>query len=137
MCSSGLKILAPQAVEHAAPELRVAADVVVRVRPELVPALVEPALAGLIAQMLPDRLRTPVLVFLRDEVAALENQDARGAVRQRVGHGPAARAAADDDDVVAFGPHQAVGWHARVDVIHQPLVFDRALEAHLGRARVP
>ena len=50
-----LEILAPQPVQHAAPELRVAADAVVRVRPELAAALVEPALGRPVAQVLPDR----------------------------------------------------------------------------------
>ena len=58
-----------------------------------------------------------------------------GLSAQRVRHRAAARAAADDDDVVAFGPHQrrAVD-RRRVHVVHQPLIVDRALEAHLGRA---
>ena len=65
---------------------------------------------------------------------------------QRVRHRAAAGAAADDDDVEAsvciavqltrvaarrrIGPCRRAG----VDLVHQPLIVDRALEAHLGRA---
>jgi hypothetical protein len=81
-----------------------------RVRAELAALLVEPALFRLIAQVLPDRFRIPVLRFLRDEVSPLENQNARGGIRERVRHGAAARAAADDDDVIVVAPaHHAVG----------------------------
>ena len=61
-----LEILAAQAIEHAAPELGVAADAVVRVREELGAVSVEPALGGSIAQVLPDSLGIPVVGFLRD-----------------------------------------------------------------------
>ena len=77
-----LEVLAPQPVEHAAPELGVAADAVVRVRAELAAALVEPALrrsgSGRCFQTASG---IPVLVFLRHEVAALEDQDARAGCR--------------------------------------------------------
>ena len=54
--------------------------------------------------------------------------------RQRVRHRSAAGAAADDDDVVAFGGASGGGFDAGVDLVHEPLILDRALEAHLGRA---
>jgi hypothetical protein len=73
----GVKILPAEAVKHAAPELCVPADAVVRVGTELAAAMVHPFFAGLIAQMLPDGFGIPVLVFLRNEVAALDDQDAR------------------------------------------------------------
>ena len=126
----GLEVLAAQPVEHAAPELRVAADVVVRVGPELAAAFVEPALLRLIAQVLPDRLRIPVLRFLGNEIAPLEHEDARPGLGKRVRHRPAARAAPDDDDVVALG-HAGCPMRC-VDLFHQLLILDRPLEAHLG-----
>jgi hypothetical protein len=58
--------------------------------------------------MLPDGFRIPVLVLLRNEIAALEDENTPRAVGKRVSHRPTAGAAADNDDVVAFGPHQAV-----------------------------
>ena len=72
------EILASQPVEHAAPELRVAPDAVVGVRPELRAAFVHPPFARLVPQMPPDRLRVPVLVLLRNEVAALDDEDPGG-----------------------------------------------------------
>ena len=99
----GFEILAPESVQDAAPELRVPADAVVRIGSELATVLVEPALVDPVAKMFPDRLGIPVLVLLRDEVAALEDQDSRGGVRKRLGKRAAARAAADDDDVVVAG----------------------------------
>ncbi len=100
-----LEVFAPEAVEHAAPELGVPADTVVRVRLKLAAALIEPALLDPVAEMFPDRFRAPVLVFLRNKISALENEDARRGAGQRLRQRPAAGAAADDDDVVAFVPH--------------------------------
>ena len=94
-----LEILAPQAIEHAAPELGVAADAVVRVGKKLDALRVEPALSGPIAQVLPDGLGIPVVGFLRHGPAALEHEHPRRRLRQRACHRPAAGAAADDDDV--------------------------------------
>ena len=96
----GLEILAAEPIEHAPPELRVAADAVVCVGPEFLAVGINPAFLGAIAQVLPDCLRTPVLLLLRDAVAALEHQDAGAAVCQRARHGSATGAAPDDDDVV-------------------------------------
>ena len=76
-----LKVFAAQAVQHAAPELRVAADVVMGVRAELLAAFVDPPLLRLIAKVLPDRFGAPVLGFLRDEIAALEDENARAGCR--------------------------------------------------------
>ena len=82
-----LKIFPPQAIEHAAPELRVPADVVMGVRRELQALFVQPAFPRPIAQVPPDGLGTPVLLFLWHEVAALEDQNARAGVRQRLAVG--------------------------------------------------
>ena len=53
--------------------------------------------------------------------------------RERVRHRAAAGAAADDDDVVVLG-HCAGVLDRGVDLVHQPLILDRSLEAHLRRA---
>ena len=100
-----LEIFAPQAIEHAAPELGVAPDTVVGVRLKLPAASIEPLLGDAVAQVLPYRLRAPVLLFLRNEATALEDEDAGGRGGQRVRDRPAAGAAADDDDVEAIVPH--------------------------------
>ncbi len=104
----GFEVFAPQPIQDGAPELGVSADVVVRVGPEFLPLVVEPSLSGLIPQVLPDRFRTPVLGFLWNEVATLEDEHPRGRVRQRVRHRASARAASNNDDVVTFVRHQAV-----------------------------
>src|SRR5215218_4579719 len=61
-----LEILTPEAEQCTAPEPGVAADAVMRVRHELTPLLVPPALAGAIAAIFPDLRRAPVLLLLRD-----------------------------------------------------------------------
>ena len=96
----GLEVLASQPVEHAAPELRVAADAIMRVRLELPPAVVEPALRRAVAQLLPHCVGAPVFLFLRHEVAALDQEDPRAGPGKGVRHRAAAGAGADDDDVV-------------------------------------
>ena len=52
-----------------------------------------------VAEVFPDGFRAPVLFFLRNEVASLDQQDASTGRRQRMGHRAAASAAADDDYV--------------------------------------
>ena len=104
-----LEVLATQPIEDAAPELRVAADAIVRVRPKRPAASIEPSLGDAVAKVLPHRLRIPVFVFLRDEITTFENEDAGGRTRQRLSDRPAAGPAADDDDVEAFVPHREEG----------------------------
>ena len=95
-----LEILAAQPVQHAAPELGVAADVVVRVGLEFAAAFVEPALraSGSADPSRPRRRSS-------SRLPAARNRRARGSgCRAPVGasacaDGPAAGAAADDDDV--------------------------------------
>ena len=100
---SGLEVFTPEPVKDAAPVFRVAANPVVRVGRELFASSVEPAFLRPIAELLPHRFGIPVLVLLRDEIAALEEQDARAGRRQRMRHRPAAGAGADDDEVVGLG----------------------------------
>ena len=104
-----LEVFSTQPIQHAAPELAVAADVVVAVGRKLTAIGVEPDFARLIPQLPPDRVRVPVLVFLWNEVAALDDQDPRRRLRQRVGECPTAGAAADNDDVVSLLPHHRAG----------------------------
>ena len=101
------EVLAPQTIEHAAPELRVAADVVVRVRLELGTGLIDPALRRAVAQFLPDRGRTPVLGLGRHAAATLDQEDALARRRQGVGHRSAARAGPDDHEVECVAVHVA------------------------------
>jgi hypothetical protein len=72
----------------------------VRVRAERAACFVEPGFGGAVAQLLPHRGRIPVVVFLRNEVAALDDQDLRAGRRQLARDGAAAGAAPDDHNVV-------------------------------------
>src|SRR5690606_37597878 len=60
------EVVRAQPIEYAAPELGVPADAVVRVRLELLAAVVEPSLARAIPEVLPHRGRVPVLVLGED-----------------------------------------------------------------------
>jgi catechol 2,3-dioxygenase len=62
-----------------------------------------PSLARAVAEVLPDRLGVPVLLFLRNEAAALEDQQPGRRLRQRMRDRPPARSGANDDDVELIG----------------------------------
>ena len=93
------KILWSQPVHHRSPKLRVPADAVMGIRRVRRAALVEPGLGGAIAQLPPHRVGAPVLIFLGDEVAALDDKDLRAGVGQRARNGAAASATSNNDDV--------------------------------------
>ncbi len=93
------KVLAPQPEQRAAPELAVAAHVVVRIRDELLALHVHPAFTGAVPEFAPHHIRVAIAVFLWDVVAAFKDEDARVMARQFVRDRSAACAAADDDDV--------------------------------------
>ena len=102
-----------------------------RVRRELAAAVVEPALARAVAEVLPDRVRIPVLALLRHEVAALEDEDARRVLRQRLRHRAAAGAGADNDDVVVLVHCGALGVVTRVlSELYNPRGTIRAAASH-------
>jgi hypothetical protein len=77
-----LEVFAAKAKERAAPELCVPADAVVGIRAKfrLRPASLihPPFVLRTIAAVFPHRFRAPVLFLLRNEIAALEDQDAGG-----------------------------------------------------------
>jgi hypothetical protein len=54
-----------------------------------------------VPEMFPHRFRIPVLLLARDEIAALDDEDAGAGIGKGVGERAAARAGPDDDDVVA------------------------------------
>src|SRR5262245_52826383 len=70
-----LKVLAAQPVEDTSPELGVSPDAVVRVRQERVAPAVEPALGSPVPEMLPDRLRVPVLVLAWHHVSTFQHEN--------------------------------------------------------------
>jgi hypothetical protein len=102
---AAFEVLLAQAIQHAAPELRVAADAVMGVGLELVGIRFEPALLGAIALFDPDHAGIPVVGMARKRLAALDDENAPAGGRERARHGAAARPGADDDDVEVLGLH--------------------------------
>ena len=97
---NGVEVLATEAWQGSAVDLGIAADEIMDARLEGLPVGgVDPALGGFVAILAEDRSDLPVLWFLGEEVATLDQQDARAALAQGVGECPAAHAGADDDDV--------------------------------------
>jgi hypothetical protein len=81
-------------------DLRVAADVVLRVWPKRNAVLVVPELGRHITLPAEDLLRVPVLGFARQVATAFEQQDPLAGRGEPVRERAAAGAGADDDDVV-------------------------------------
>src|SRR5438876_10229819 len=79
------EVTLPQPEQGGAVELRVAADVVVRVRMEFLAVLVPPLFLRAVAAVEHDRLSVPVLLLARHVVSALEQQDAFAGGSEAVG----------------------------------------------------
>src|SRR2546428_3527011 len=120
------EVLLPHPDERRPVELRVPADVVVGAGVELAAVLVAPGLLDVVAALGDDRVRVPVLLLAWDVIAPLEEEDALAGRREAVGEGPAPRARADDDHVVAVVRHAP---------LRQAVVREAAAVA--GSARVP
>jgi hypothetical protein len=95
-----LEVALAQAEQDPAVDLGVAANEVVGVRAERDPVLVIPPFGGDIALVVEDLARVPVLALARQVAAALEQQDLLARRCESVGERPAARAGADDYEVV-------------------------------------
>src|SRR5919198_1846744 len=98
----GLEVALAEAEQDRAVDLRVAADEVLRVRPERLAVLVVPALGGDVALAAEDLLGVPVLGLAREVAAALEQQDALARRGEPVRERAAARPGPDDDHVVVL-----------------------------------
>ena len=96
------EVLLAEAVERRAVELRRPADEVVDLRLERLALLVVPGVLRDVAVVDEDVGGIPVLRFARKPVAALEQEDALTRGREVTREGAAARAGADDDDVVGI-----------------------------------
>ena len=105
------EVLLAQTVERRAVELRGAADEVMDLRLERLPLRVVPGVLRDVAVVDEDVLREPVRRLARQPVAALQQQDPLARRCQVAGQGAAARARADDDDVV--GVHLRAAPSAR------------------------
>src|SRR3954452_3952004 len=97
------EVLASEAVQRGAVELRLAADVVVDPGLECLAALVVPGIRRHVPVLDEDLFGVPVLDLARQPVATLEDQDPLARRREVTGERPAACAAADDDHVVRSG----------------------------------
>src|SRR4026209_2275916 len=97
------EVLAAEPVEYAAPELRVAADAVVGIRPKRTAVFVQPLFADPVSEIFPHRFRIPVFLLARNKVAALEREYAGAGIGEGVGKRAAARAGPDDGGVGGGG----------------------------------
>src|SRR3954469_24160346 len=97
------EVLASEAVQRGAVELRLAADVVVDPGLEGLAALVVPGIRRHVAVLDEDLFGVPVLDLARQPVATLEDQDPLARRREMTGERPTACAAADDNHVVWSG----------------------------------
>ncbi len=80
----------------------IAADPVIGVGDEGFVVLVEPLFLGAVAVLDEDGVRIPVLRFLRQVLAALQDQDFLAGIGHGIGQRAAAGARSDDDDVVVL-----------------------------------
>src|SRR5690349_1335990 len=96
------EVLLAQPEEDAAVHLAVAADEIMQARPERRAGGAVPGLVGLIPRVDEHRFGVPVLALAGKIVAALEQQDALAGLSELPRHCGAARAGADDDDIVAL-----------------------------------
>src|SRR6476469_8105862 len=100
------EVLGPETEQRRPVELRVAAYVVVLLRREGVAVRIRPGLVGRVLAVDEDRVGVPVVTLTGEVVASLEQQDPLAGRRQLPGERAAARATADDDDVVVLFGHR-------------------------------
>ena len=102
----GVKIFATKARQGSAVDLGIATYIIVNAGFETLPfSRVDPVFFWLVAAIIKDSADLPVLRLLRQEVSALDQQDARAAITQRVCKCPAPHAGTDDDKVVVLCRH--------------------------------
>src|ERR1700742_2301022 len=96
------KISFSKARERCAINFRVSTYKVMDPRRERFAGCIVPGLVRLVAFMIENGFRTPVLWLLRKEVAALNQQDLHPGILESVGQHAAAHASADDDEIVVW-----------------------------------
>src|SRR6516165_3866956 len=101
-----LEVALAQPEQDRPKELRVATHEVLLVRLERLTVLVVPDLAREVAVLSEDLAAVPVLRLARKVAAALQQEDALARRREAMGQCAAARAGADDDDVVELACHE-------------------------------
>ena len=117
-CRNLAEILLTQAIERSAKKLGRAADEVVNLGLERRAVRQKPCFRRDVAIVSEYALDAPVQRLARQPVAALQKEYLFARGRQPVCERAAARAAADDDDVVSFG-HRGLQSHA---VVHYPAI---------------
>jgi hypothetical protein len=105
------EVLAPEARQGGAVDLGAATDDVVDRRMKGFAAPVEERIGGAISLGHEELPRAPVLGLTRQVVAALDDEDLRAAIAERVGERAAAHATADDGDVGRDGRRVRVLRH--------------------------
>src|SRR5215813_8838986 len=93
------KILPAQAKQRSTIELRIAANIIVRVRMQRLAVSVAPNFPGVVLGIEVDSTRIPVILLAQHIVAAFEQQYMLARGRQRVSQRPSPRPSADDDYV--------------------------------------
>src|SRR5215470_7138331 len=101
------EVFLAQAEKCRAIELGIAADVIVRVRMEVLAVFVEPGFLGVVVGVDVYNLGVPVCLLARNVVAPLEDQDSLSRWSQVIGERSAACAGSDNDYVVAIVTHDA------------------------------
>src|SRR6266699_1867145 len=94
------EVLAAEPLQGGAVDLRVPSDEIVDAWMERLARRIQPDLAWLVALLIEDCLGNPVLRFLWQVVATLQQQDTHATVAQRVGKGTATHACPNNEDVV-------------------------------------
>jgi len=129
------KIFFSEAGERGAIHFRVSTYEIVNSRRERFAARVVPGLIRLVAFMIENGFRTPVLWLLRKKVSALNQQDLHPGILESVGQHTAAHACSDDDQIVVWGAHE--GSLVLVLVVVLVLVLEVLQSGGVDAARNP
>src|SRR5215813_9388185 len=100
MVTNFAEVLFAQAKERRTVEFSIAADVIVRVRMQLLTVRVAPGFLGVVLSFKVDRARAPVVLLAWHVITTFEQENFLAGRRESVCQGPAACACADDDYVV-------------------------------------
>ena len=101
--SMASKFFAAEAWQGCAVDFGIAADIVVHARFEFCASPgIDPVFRWFVTGFIKDGADLPVLRFLRQKIAAFDQQDARATFAQGVGECAAAHARANDDEIVVY-----------------------------------
>src|SRR6185369_14476324 len=126
------EVFFPQTKERGAVELRVTTDEIIRVRMEFFTFVVAPCFFRVVFAFEVYGTRTPVVLFTRNVIAALEEKNLLARGRETVSQRAAARARADDDYVVVI---VAAHDDAPTEVTARSSIASIALPSSTARCR--